>query len=150
APKDKAKDDDSDDDDDSTDEDEVTTGVDPEEAKERFGLLQKQLAKVSKTLDKHERNSKQAEKELSALGEIFKFFKLPPRQFDPIYASVREVLDRARQEERAIMELCVRRAKMPRKTFVKEFPGNETNENWIADVIKKKRDYSEALKTFAP
>src|SRR5690625_3085007 len=36
---------------------------------------------------------------------------------------------------------------MPRKTFMREFPGNETNEAWIPEVIKKKRDYSDALKT---
>ncbi|MDO3383516.1 RNA polymerase sigma factor RpoD [Gilvimarinus algae] len=134
------------DDDNGEDDEESTSGVDPEEAKERFTALKKQLAKAEKTVEKHGRDSKQADKELDALGEVFKFFKLPPRQFDPIYASVRSILDRARQEERTIMELCVRKAKMPRKTFVKEFPGNESNEQWIAEIIKKKRDYSEALK----
>ncbi len=147
---DKNKDDDDEDDDDNnddnSDEDETGSGVDPEEANKRFTLLKKQLVKANKALAKYGRDSKQADKELSALGEIFKFFKLPPRQFDPIYSSARQILDRARQEERAIMELCVRRAKMPRKTFVKEFPGNETNEKWIPGIIKKKRDYSEALK----
>ncbi|MBU2885679.1 RNA polymerase sigma factor RpoD [Gilvimarinus agarilyticus] len=138
-----SKDSDSDDDD-----DEAPSGVDPEEAKERFTALKKQLAKAEKTLEKHGRDSKQAVKELHELGEIFKFFKLPPRQFEPVYTGVRDILDRARREERAILELCVRKARMPRKTFVKEFPGNESNEEWIGEIIKKKRDYSEALKPF--
>jgi len=131
---------------DDTEEEETISGVDPEEATRRFTLLKKQLAKANKAVSKHGRNSKQAEKELDALGEIFKFFKLPPRQFDPIYNVARDILTRARLEERVIMELCMRRAKMPRKTFIKEFPGNETNDQWIAGIIKKKRDYSEALK----
>jgi RNA polymerase primary sigma factor len=46
------------------------------------------------------------------------------------------------------MTLCVRDAKMPRKTFIKEFPGNETNSEWIPDIIKKKRDYSDVLRQF--
>jgi RNA polymerase primary sigma factor len=46
------------------------------------------------------------------------------------------------------MSLCVRDAKMPRKTFIKEFPGNEINENWIPEVIAKKRDYSDALRPY--
>ena len=135
---------------DDDDEEESTSGVDPEEAKERFGALKKQLAKANKVIDKSGRDSKQAEKELDALGEIFKFFKLPPRQFDPVYVSVRDILDRARREERAIMELCIRKAKMPRKTFIKEFPGNESNDEWIGEIIAKKRDYSEALKAYEP
>ena len=135
---------------DDDDEEESTSGVDPEEAKERFGALKKQLAKANKVIDKSGRDSKQAEKELDALGEIFKFFKLPPRQFDPVYVSVRDILDRARREERAIMELCIRKAKMPRKTFIKEFPGNESNDEWIGEIIAKKRDYSEVLKVYEP
>jgi RNA polymerase primary sigma factor len=139
-------DDDEDDDSSSDDDDSNDSGVDPQEAKDRFTALAKQLIKAEKTLSKNGRDSKQAGKELEALGELFKFFKLPPRQFDPIYSSIREVLDRVRKEERTIMALCVRDANMPRKTFIKEFPGNEINESWIPGIIKKKRDYSENLK----
>ncbi len=131
----------------SDDDEETDSGVDPEEARSRFEALKKQCDKADKALAKHGRHSKQAEKELSALGDLFKFFKLPPRQFDPVYNQAREVLDRVRKEERSIMELCVRKAQMPRKTFIKEFPGNETNVSWIPDVIKKKRDYSDQLRT---
>ena len=132
--------------DDDDDDDENVGGVDPEEARERFEALRKQLRKATNALNKHGRDSKQAGKELDALGEVFKFFKLPPRQFDPLYTNVRSMLERVRREERNIMSLCVRRARMPRKTFIKEFPGNETNEDWIPEIIKKKRDYSDALK----
>ncbi|MGD8175732.1 RNA polymerase sigma factor RpoD [Marinimicrobium sp. ARAG 43.8] len=140
------KDDNDDDDNDQSDEEESTSGVDPEEARARVEALEKQLNKATKAVTKHGRDSAQAQKELAAVGELFKFFKLPPRQFDPIYSQARQVLDRVRREERAIMRLCVREARMPRKTFMKEFPSNETNDDWIPGVIKKKRDYSEALK----
>ncbi|WP_075185061.1 RNA polymerase sigma factor RpoD [Teredinibacter haidensis] len=136
-------------DDDDDDDDEATTGIDPEYAKERFDELRKQLLKTDKIIEKHGRNSKLAGKEMDALGEVFKYFKLPPRQFDPIYNYVRGVLARIRAEEREIMRLTVRIARMPRKTFVKEFPGNETEESWIPEIIKKKRDYSESLRTVA-
>jgi len=132
--------------DDDDDDDEASTGIDPEYAKERFDELRAQLVKADEILAKHGRDSKQGGKELDALGEVFKFFKLPPRQFDPIYNYVRQVLARVRAEEREIMRLCIRLSGMPRKTFVKEFPGNEINESWIPDIIKKKRDYSESLR----
>ncbi|WP_439135806.1 RNA polymerase sigma factor RpoD [Pseudomaricurvus sp.] len=132
--------------DDDDDEDENSGGVDPEEAKARIGELTKAVAAANKALDKHGRDSKQAGKALEAQGDVFKFFKLPPRQFDPLYNRIRGVLDRVRVEERRIMALCVRQARMPRKTFIKEFPGNEINEDWIPTVIAKKRDYSDAIK----
>lgn len=128
------------------DEDDNPGGVDPEEAKERFGKLAKAAASALAAVEKHGRESKQAQKALEEQGETFKFFKLPPRQFDPLYNRVRGALDRVRVEERRIMALCVRKAKMPRKTFIKEFPGNETNEEWIPTIIAKKRDYSDAIK----
>jgi len=146
----KASDDDDEDGEGASDEEEESTsGVDPLEAQERFGILAQQLAKTDKALTKHKFASKQAQAEMQALGEVFQFFKLPPRQFDPIYRLIRDVLDRVRAEERNIMALCVRDAKMPRKTFIKEFPGNEINEGWIPDIIAKKRDYSDALRPYA-
>ncbi|MCV6623481.1 MAG: RNA polymerase sigma factor RpoD [Cellvibrionaceae bacterium] len=132
------------------DEEDNNNGIDPEEAKERFGKLEAQLKKTLKALEKHGADSKQAAKEQAALGEIFKFFKLPPRQFDPLYDDIRDTLNQVRQQERLIMDRVVRKARMPRKTFIKEFPGNEINDDWITEVIKKKRDYSEALKRYLP
>ncbi|MBC6903910.1 RNA polymerase sigma factor RpoD [Saccharophagus sp. K07] len=132
-----------------TEEDDAATGIDPEVAKQRFEELRVQLKKTLAALEKHGRDSKQGNKELEALGEIFRFFKLPPRQFDPIYKQARDVLARIRECEKEIMALCIRKANMPRKTFIKEFPGNETNEDWIPSIVKKKRDYSDALRAVA-
>jgi RNA polymerase primary sigma factor len=131
------------------DEDENAGGVDPEEAKERFEELRTQWKKAEAALAKHGRDSKEGGKALEALGEVFKYFKLPPRQFDPQYGSIRGILESIRKEERNIMQLCVRKAKMPRKTFIKEFPGNEINEDWIPEIVKKKRDYSDTIKAVA-
>jgi RNA polymerase primary sigma factor len=134
----------------SEEEEEAVSGVDPEEARARFEELQKQLDKTNKALAKHGYGSKQAEKELSALGELFKFFKLPARQFDPIYAKARNALDNVRRQERHIMDLCTRKAQMQRKTFIKEFPGNETNEAWLPDVLKGKVEQAEKLERVLP
>ncbi|MFT6201861.1 MAG: RNA polymerase primary sigma factor [Candidatus Endobugula sp.] len=130
---------------DDDDEDEVDTGLDPEEVNARFGELKKQLAKTDKIIKKHGRASKEADKELSDLGDIVKFFKLPPRQFEPMYRKARGALEKVRKEEKRILALCVRTSKMPRKTFIKEFPGNETDPTWIIDIIEKNRDYSANL-----
>ncbi|TXH48754.1 MAG: RNA polymerase sigma factor RpoD, partial [Cellvibrionales bacterium] len=142
-----------DDDDDSSDDDaEVDTGPDPEEAKLRFGELKKQFDKTQKTLAKHGRDSKQAGKEMDALAEVFKFFKLTPRQFDPILKNSRDVLTQIRAEERAIMALCVRRGGMDRKHFIEAFPGNEINEKWLSaqQRLKKNQVITERLEGIKP
>ncbi len=144
AEKDKSDSDD-DDDDDSSDDEESTSGVDPLEAKERFTALGKQVAKAEKAIAKHGRENAKAAKELEALGELFKFFKLPPRQFDPVYGAIREILNSVRKEEKNIMALCVRQAGMPRAVFIKEFPGNETNPGWLTTLMGKKNDLANHL-----
>lgn len=121
-------------------------GIDPEEAEERIKTLRAQMEITRAAIEEHGRESEAADEQIFELGELFKFFKLPPRQFDPLYDLARSYLERVRKEERTIMNLCVRYAKMPRKSFIKEFPGNETNLDWISDIIAKGRDYSEGLK----
>ena len=51
-----------------------------------------------------------------------------------------------RATERQITSLVVRQSKMPRAEFVKSFPGNETNENWVTEVCANAGPYSKALK----
>jgi RNA polymerase primary sigma factor len=138
-------DDDSDDDDDSTEEDEVATGPDPEEAKIRFEELAAQFKKTSTVVNKNGRAHAKSLAELEKLGEVFKNFKLTPRQFEPLLSHIRAVLSRLRRHEKTIISLCVRGANMPRKTFIESFPGNEVNLKWIDKHIKEKTAYSELL-----
>ncbi len=135
-----------DDDDSSSDDDEANVGPDPEEARIRFTELKDQYEATSAAIGKRGgRDTKKAQEELEKLGELFKSFKLTPRQFDPLLAHIRATLTRVRRHEKAIMSLCVRSANMPRKDFIESFPGNEINEKWIDKHIKAKKSYSELL-----
>ncbi|MEC8950642.1 MAG: RNA polymerase sigma factor RpoD [Pseudomonadota bacterium] len=127
------------------DEDEATLGPDPEEARLRFNELRKQYEGTSTVLGKYGRSDDRTKSELEKLGDLFKNFKLTPRQFDPLLSHIRAVLTRLRRHEKTIMALCVRGAKMPRKDFIASFPGNETNEKWIDQHITAKEAYSELL-----
>jgi RNA polymerase primary sigma factor len=127
------------------DDDEAAVGPDPEEAALRFGELRKQFNRTSRLINKEGRHTSKAKKELDNLGEVFKSFKLTPRQFEPLLSHVRAVLTRVRRHERNIMALCVRSAKMPRAKFIESFPGNEVNVRWIDKHIKEKKGYSELL-----
>ena len=58
---------------------------------------------------------------------------------------VRSAVERIRAEERNIMKLCIRYAKMPRKEFIKAFPGNETDLKWTGKLVKSKADWAQGI-----
>lgn len=62
----------------------------------------------------------------------------------------RALVSDARSYERRIMELCVTKARMPRNHFIKAFPGNETNLDWISQEVKSGKPYSQALEHYQP
>jgi len=145
AEKPESNDDDSDDDDSSdSDDDDNVSGPDPEEARIRFGELQKQMRSTQRALKKYGREHEKGIESLEKLGEVFKFFKLAPRQFDPLLEHVRACLTRIRRHERNIRNLSIKTGKMPRATFIKSFPGNEVNLKWLDNHLRRK-DYSESL-----
>ena len=117
------------------DDDDAPTGPDPEEAAERFGIIRKQQVKLDKAIEKHGRYSKEAAKALHELGEVFKFLKLTPRVFDPLSIRVRSKLNIIRENEKVIMNACIKLAKMSRKDFVSSFQGEETNPEWLDQQI---------------
>ncbi len=131
--------------DDSADEDEGDGGPDPEVARQRFGAVAEQLEKVRKVLKKHGRHSKQGVTELRTLADLFMPIKLVPKQYDALVTYVRSALERVRSQERAIMQLCVRDARMPRADFLRLFPGKETELTWADEVAAGKGKYAEAI-----
>jgi RNA polymerase primary sigma factor len=120
-------------------------GLDPEVAFERFDAIRKQLKKTDTCVTRYGRNGEASQKNLEELAELFKFLKLTPRQFDPLIAKVRLAVERVRNEERKIMRLCIRLGKMPRKEFIKQFPGNESNMKWTTELAKSKESWAERV-----
>ncbi|MHA6198620.1 RNA polymerase sigma factor RpoD [Pseudomonas wadenswilerensis] len=129
----------------SEEEEETESGPDPEVARQRFGAVAEQLEVTLKVLKKHGRGNKQSVAELLALAELFMPIKLVPKQFEVLVERVRGSLDRLRAQERAIMQLCVRDARMPRADFLRLFPSNEVDLTWSGDLAKRSTKWAEAL-----
>ena len=64
--------------------------------------------------------------------------------------AMRVQVSEARRHERAIMQTCVERAGMPRNYFIKNFPGNETNLDWVLNEVAAGHPYSETLERYVP
>ena len=127
-----------------TDEEEQT-GPDPAEVKKRFSSLKRQFNKTEKACAKT-RTSKTAIKEQEKLGEIFKFLKLSPTQFEIIANPARDALEIIRECEKFIFTVMVKRGKMPRKDFIKDFAGNEANTDWSEKIAKSRKPYAGEVK----
>ncbi|WP_298730025.1 RNA polymerase sigma factor region1.1 domain-containing protein, partial [uncultured Pseudomonas sp.] len=126
-------------------EEEAESGPDPEVARQRFGAVQEQLNATLKVLKKNGRSHKDSIKAMLELAELFMPIKLVPKQFEGLVERVRSALDRLRQQERAIMQLCVRDARMPRADFLRLFPSNETDQTWSGDLAKRSTKWAAAL-----
>jgi RNA polymerase primary sigma factor len=124
----------------TSDDEETNNGPDPVEAKKRFTALKRQFNKTEKVLADHGRQDPASIKEMEKLGELFKFFKLTPKVFDPINDRARGALGSVREQEREIMRIAIRRCGMPRKEFIKSFQGSESNLKWVSRHTRKK-DY---------
>ncbi|AYV14755.1 MULTISPECIES: RNA polymerase sigma factor RpoD [Shewanella] len=138
--------DDDDEDDDSDSEDEGSKGPDPEEARERFGQLRTVYENSLKLIELKGRDHPESVAALFHIGEIFKEFRLVPKQFDRLVKSMRSMMDKVRVQERLILKLCVEQAKMPKKNFVKLFTGNETDISWFNAEMNSGKPYAEGLK----
>lgn len=136
------EDDDSDDDDESDEDD---SGVDPELARERFAELREQYIKTRDVIEKKGRAHADSRDQINALSDVFKEFRLVPKQFDRMVRNMREMMDKVRIQERLVMKYCVVNAKMPKKDFIKAFAGNETSSEWLHAAIQSGAPYSAEL-----
>ncbi|HSC47718.1 MAG TPA: RNA polymerase sigma factor RpoD, partial [Gammaproteobacteria bacterium] len=130
---------------DGEEENPVDTGPDPEEAARHFKDLFKLHDKVLKSLAKNGTAHKTTIRLRKQLAETLMRLKLTPRMTDTLTGNLRRLVETIRAHERQIMMLCVQKAGMPRKDFIKSFPDNETNTRWLDRQIKSKRKWSSAL-----
>ena len=64
--------------------------------------------------------------------------------------TLRGQMDEVRSIERAVLELCVNKCGMPRAHFIKVFPGNETDLDWVDGEVNAKYPYSTILARNVP
>jgi len=143
------------DDDDDDDNDDVSAssssedeGPDPEEARNRMGDVRGAYDKYLKRVASKGRDDK-AKELYEKVSDAFCEFKLVPKFADNLVKSLRGIIDRVREHEKVIMDICVTKAKMPRKIFITSFPDNETDTEWLQRQIESGDAYSKVLQEYA-
>jgi RNA polymerase primary sigma factor len=124
----------------------VETGPDPVEVARRMDILK---GLHSKFLKQHAKGGSADKKTLQIREEMaaeFLRLKLPHLQMDALVGKLREVVNAIKNHERRIMDICTRLAQMPRKDFLRAWPGNELNTSWADDVIRRKQKWSSGVR----
>ncbi|MFH6861735.1 RNA polymerase sigma factor RpoD [Acinetobacter baumannii] len=133
----KLDDDDEEEESEGDDDSEGDSGPDPEVAKVRFAELEAAWAQTKAVIEKHGRNSPEANEALESLATVFMMFKFTPRLFDIISEMIRGTHEQIRANEREIMRYAVRRGRMDRNQFRTSFPKQESNPAWLDEQIAK-------------
>ncbi|MGQ8364913.1 RNA polymerase sigma factor RpoD [Glaciecola sp. 1036] len=141
-------DDEDDDGSDEDDEEEDDNSVDPELAREKFAELREQYTKARAVIEQKGRAHADAKKQIASLSDVFKEFRLVPKQFDRMVKNMRDMMDRVRIQERLVMKFCVVKAKMPKKDFIHKFAGNETVTDWLFEALESDAPYIDKLNEY--
>lgn len=130
----------------STDDDH---SIDHELAHQKFLELREQYEITCNIIKDNGRSHAKSAEEILKLSDIFKQFRLVPKQFDYLVNNMRVMIDRVRTQERLIMKLCVEISKMPKKNFITLFSSNASNETWFNTALAMNKPWSEKLHTVA-
>jgi RNA polymerase primary sigma factor len=118
------------------------------DALERFDIIRDLFTKMGKAYEKHGYRSKQYDKLQQQISDELMQFRFSAKQVDALCETMRGLVEEVRACERSIQELCVTKAHMPRPHFIKVFPLNEGNLDWVKHEIAGKKPYSETLSRF--
>jgi RNA polymerase primary sigma factor len=120
------------------------------DALERFAVIHEAYGKQMQALSKRGSQDKtylRIQKQIS--GELMNI-RFTARTTERLCDSVRGMVEAARGHERKILHLCVDKAHMPRPHFIKIFPGNETNMEWLKHEVQSGKPYGAQLMRAAP
>ncbi|WP_028838613.1 RNA polymerase sigma factor RpoD [Thermomonas fusca] len=122
------------------------TGPDPAEVAARMEAMGAAFARFEKACAKGGPDAKAALKAREEIAAIFVSLKLPLPLTDALVKKLREAINQVKDHERRILDLSTRVAKMPRKDFIKAWDGNQTNLEWVDELLKRKQKWGSALR----
>jgi RNA polymerase primary sigma factor len=133
-------------DDEETAVEDEAKGLDYEEVKLKVEELRKQLKTASSAIKKYGYSSDKTEQAFEALADLFMEFKWTPQYLKKLTAIIPDGVATVREQEKVIMDVCVRHAKMPRKEFIALFTESEVNAEWFDRLLSDDNKYSATLK----
>ncbi|OWT55194.1 RNA polymerase sigma factor RpoD [Candidimonas nitroreducens] len=116
----------------------------------KFDVIASWFEKMRKAFEKEGYEAHAyAEAQEAILAELMGI-RFTAKMVERLADTLREQVAEVRKLERAVLHTCVDRAGMPRAHFIKSFPGNETNLDWVLQEVAAGRDYSATLERHIP
>ncbi|KRA17347.1 MULTISPECIES: RNA polymerase sigma factor RpoD [unclassified Lysobacter] len=125
---------------------ETVSGPDPVEVANRMESMADNYAKFQKAYAKNGPSHKTVLKAREDMAAVFVTLKLPLALTDSLVRNLRDVVGKIKDHERKILDLSTRVAKMPRKDFIRAWEGNQTNLEWVDELLKRKQKWSSGLR----
>ncbi|MEQ1601075.1 MAG: RNA polymerase sigma factor RpoD [Methylophilaceae bacterium] len=111
----------------------------------RFAVIRESHQKMTVILQKDGSQNEAYKKLQEVILEELTAFRFSAKQVEALCEHVRGMVEKIRSHERKIMEFCVDKSGMPRVDFIKVFPGNETNLDWLAGELAVGKAYCERM-----
>ncbi len=127
----------------------IDTGPDPEEAKERFQQIRNNYISLVRAIERHGIGDEKARKIQKKIIARVMEIKLAPRQVTALSDRIKDLVKLVRAREKAIMEICVVQACMPRKTFIKLFVEKETDKGLYRALLSAAGDNRNVIEQYA-
>jgi RNA polymerase primary sigma factor len=123
-------------------------------ALEHFANIRANYVKMLKALKKKGSQDKSYLKLRQQISDELLYIRFTTRATETFCDSVRSMVEGVRESERNIQRICVDKVRMPRPIFLKNFPGNETDLEWVTreaeSAPKGTKSYAAILLRNAP
>ncbi|WP_417069671.1 RNA polymerase sigma factor RpoD [Niveibacterium terrae] len=120
------------------------------DAKIRFDVIRDLYEKMMASLSKKGAEDKNYLKIQGQISAELMNIRFTARSIERLCDTVRHMVENVRKHERKVLDLCVERSGMPRLHFIKVFPGNETNMDWLKGEIGSGANYASTLIRMQP
>ncbi len=128
-----------------SEEEKEVKGLDYQDVKEKVDELRKALKSATTAISKNGYDHDKSEKALETLASVFSEFKWAPQYIKKLNLIFKPVIKEIRGKEKIVLDICVKKANVPRKQFIESFVGNETSSSWLEEYLKNP-NYSEVIK----
>ena len=121
------------------------------EGLERLELIRTYYAQARNILPRKGSQDKAYLRLQQQISEEMMGIRFTSKTIERLCDSVRAMVEEARACERKIQRICVDTVRMPRVHFIKVFPGNELNIDWVdAEIVAGGKTYGAILSRNAP
>ena len=115
------------------------------QALEKFAIISTQYTKMCDAYSKEGYHSKSYMKAQEIISHELLGIRFTAKVVEKLCDTLRGQVDEVRHIEKQVLDVAVNKCGMPRAHFIKVFPGNETNLEWIDGEVNAGHAYSAIL-----